>query len=93
VAITYTYDDNGNLSTKTDARSIVSTYAYDSLNLERTVAATSGDGDDFAHEENGNLYGGPIGLKPNRKPKYRRLVIPSERWSIAACHGASMIGY
>jgi len=30
--ITYTYEDNGNLKSKTDARSITTNYAYDSIN-------------------------------------------------------------
>ena len=34
-------DDNGNLSTKTDARSILSTYAYDALNRIKTVTYTN----------------------------------------------------
>ncbi len=35
--VSYTYDDNGNLVTKTDARSIVSTYVYDALNRMTTI--------------------------------------------------------
>jgi YD repeat-containing protein len=31
-AINYTYDDNGNLKTKTDARGVVTTFTYDGLN-------------------------------------------------------------
>ena len=31
-AVNYTYDDNSNLLTKQDARSITTTYAYDTLN-------------------------------------------------------------
>ncbi|HLA95863.1 MAG TPA: RHS repeat domain-containing protein [Pyrinomonadaceae bacterium] len=30
--ISYTYDNSGNLTGKTDARSIVTSYAYDALN-------------------------------------------------------------
>ncbi len=40
--INYTYDDNGNLSTKADARSVVSTLTYDSLN--RLSTKTYNDG-------------------------------------------------
>ncbi len=35
--IGYLYDDNGNLTQKTDARGIVSTYVYDALNRNTTV--------------------------------------------------------
>jgi RHS repeat-associated protein len=35
-AISYTYDANGNLTGKTDARSITTTYAYDNLNRVKT---------------------------------------------------------
>ncbi|MDQ3665842.1 MAG: hypothetical protein M3410_04420, partial [Acidobacteriota bacterium] len=33
----YSYDNNGNLATKTDARSLISTYVYDALNRNTTV--------------------------------------------------------
>jgi RHS repeat-associated protein len=36
-AISYTYDNNGNLHTKTDARSIITTYTYDALDRNETV--------------------------------------------------------
>ncbi|MCU1267735.1 MAG: repeat-associated core domain protein, partial [Acidobacteria bacterium] len=36
-AMAYTYDANGNLATRTDARGLVSTYAYDALNRNITV--------------------------------------------------------
>ena len=34
--INYAYDNNGNLTSKTDARSITTTYAYDNLNRVKT---------------------------------------------------------
>ena len=39
--ISYTYDDNGNLLTKTDARLVVSTYGYDALNRNTGVTYTN----------------------------------------------------
>lgn len=39
--VSYSYDDDGNLSTKTDARGIVSTYAYDALNRIKTITYTN----------------------------------------------------
>ncbi|HKY29698.1 MAG TPA: PA14 domain-containing protein, partial [Pyrinomonadaceae bacterium] len=35
--ITYHYDDNGNLTQKTDARGVISVYAYDALNRNTTI--------------------------------------------------------
>ncbi len=42
--IGYTYDANGNLASKTDARGVVTTYAYDALNrlLSKSYALSSG---------------------------------------------------
>ncbi|MCM3873838.1 MAG: hypothetical protein ND895_24380, partial [Pyrinomonadaceae bacterium] len=37
IPVTYQYDSNGNLTQKTDARSIVSTYVFDALNRNTTV--------------------------------------------------------
>jgi RHS repeat-associated protein len=39
--ITYNYDDNGNLLHKTDARGVVSTYDYDSLNRNTSIVYTN----------------------------------------------------
>ncbi|HEY4355095.1 MAG TPA: hypothetical protein VGN16_05040 [Acidobacteriaceae bacterium] len=41
--ITYTYDDNGNVLTRTDARSVVTNYSYDALNrlLKKTYTSDS----------------------------------------------------
>ena len=39
--IAYQYDPKGNLTQKTDARSVVSTYAYDALNRNTTVTYTN----------------------------------------------------
>lgn len=39
--VNYTYDDNGNLLTRTDARGVVSTYAYDALNRNKSVVYTN----------------------------------------------------
>src|ERR1043166_3796472 len=36
-SIVYQYDANGNLTQKTDARGVVSTYAYDALNRNTTI--------------------------------------------------------
>jgi len=36
-SIGYQYDSNGNLTQKTDARGVVSTYVYDALNRNTTV--------------------------------------------------------
>lgn len=36
VPVTYSYDDNGNLSSKTDARGVITTYDYDALNRVKT---------------------------------------------------------
>ncbi len=41
--ITYTYDANSNVATKTDARSITTTYGYDALN--RLTSSTYSNGD------------------------------------------------
>jgi RHS repeat-associated protein len=40
--ISYQYDSNGNLSQKTDARGVVSTYSYDALNRNTTVNYSDG---------------------------------------------------
>jgi RHS repeat-associated protein len=47
--ILYTYDDNSNLATKTDARGVVATYSYDPLNrvVQRTYTAPSPAPDDY----------------------------------------------
>ncbi|HBB89635.1 MAG TPA: hypothetical protein DC047_18670 [Blastocatellia bacterium] len=37
-SIAYSYDENGNLTQKTDPRGVVSTYAYDALNRNRSVS-------------------------------------------------------
>lgn len=42
VPVTYVYDDNGNLTSKTDARGVVTTYGYDSLN--RVTSRSYSDG-------------------------------------------------
>jgi RHS repeat-associated protein len=42
-AVNYTYDSNGNLSTKTDARGVTSTYTYDHLN-RNIITTYSGGG-------------------------------------------------
>jgi RHS repeat-associated protein len=43
--ISYTYDNNGNLQTKTDARDVKTTYAYDALNrvISRTYTLANGN--------------------------------------------------
>ncbi|HZT59980.1 MAG TPA: hypothetical protein VFA21_15325, partial [Pyrinomonadaceae bacterium] len=38
----YTYDNDGNLQTKTDARGVIATYAYDHLNRNITVTYSGG---------------------------------------------------
>lgn len=40
-SMAYTYDDNGNLATRTDARGVVATYGYDGLNRNITVTYTN----------------------------------------------------
>jgi RHS repeat-associated protein len=39
--ISYQYDNNGNLTQKTDARAVVTTYAYDALNRNKSVSYTN----------------------------------------------------
>jgi len=39
--VSYQYDNNGNLSQKTDARGVASTYGYDALNRNTTVTYTN----------------------------------------------------
>ncbi len=41
-SLAYTYDSNGNLSTRTDARGIATTYNYDALNRNTNVTYTDG---------------------------------------------------
>lgn len=41
-SIGYTYDDNNNLATRTDARNLTTTYTYDSLNRNTLVTYKSG---------------------------------------------------
>jgi RHS repeat-associated protein len=38
----YVYDDNGNLSSRTDARNVTATYTYDALNRNKQVSYTDG---------------------------------------------------
>ncbi|HEV7747251.1 MAG TPA: DUF4214 domain-containing protein [Pyrinomonadaceae bacterium] len=45
----YVYDNNGNLTTRTDARSVTTTYAYDSLNRVKTVRYSDGTKDIDRH--------------------------------------------
>jgi RHS repeat-associated protein len=42
VPVTYVYDDNGNLTSKTDARGVVTTYGYDALNRVTNRSYTDG---------------------------------------------------
>ena len=57
--ITYTYDNNGNLLTKTDARGVVCTYAYDALNRNTTVnySDTTGINPDLTRIYDGAING------------------------------------
>lgn len=41
-SVGYTYDDNGNVATRTDARNITSTYTYDGLNRNTLVTHSNG---------------------------------------------------
>jgi RHS repeat-associated protein len=45
-SISYTYDNNGNLATRTDARNVVTTYAYD--RLDRVITKTYSGETDYA---------------------------------------------
>lgn len=41
-SISYAYDNNGNLSTKTDARNLTATYSYDNINRNTQVSYSDG---------------------------------------------------
>src|SRR5262249_18782538 len=54
--LTYTYDPNGNVSTKKDARNIITTYGYDVLNRLLTTSYSNGDpGTAFAYDQSNCL--------------------------------------
>ena len=57
--ITYQYDNNGNLTQKTDARGVVSSYAYDALNRNTTVdySDTTGINPDITRIYDGAVNG------------------------------------
>jgi RHS repeat-associated protein len=62
--VSYTYDNNGNLLTKNEARGVVSTYGYDALNRNTTITYTNDPAGtlpvtriyDFATIGKGRLY-------------------------------------
>jgi RHS repeat-associated protein len=68
----YNYDNNGNLSTRIDARNITSTYAYDALNRNTTITYSDGTPDvlrvyDGAANGKGRPYATYTGTSPTNK--------------------------
>lgn len=90
-AVNYAYDPNGNLHTKTDARSVITTYQYDALNRLLSKSYSDGATPLSCYQYDTSSATPPAGVQPNWKARLTNAWTLSASLSGGACTGNGLL--